>query len=144
MIPLSVSYLRFGDLLLKRCPDAAFEVIHLLEEGRGAAVARVSMAHEEAPRLVVTRLDHEPRAIERAPTHAAERVLLCDCRSGDPACYRLSAEFTGGRLAVTLAGDSRFEHGRHHFRLFWWRAEFRVADGDVIVTGPSLAADSYS
>jgi hypothetical protein len=75
---------------------------------------------------------------------AGERVVLSDCREGDPDCYRLTAEWSAQRLLITLSGDSRFAHGRHHFRLFWWRAEFSVADGEVIITGPSLAADAYT
>lgn len=144
MIQLKVSSLRFGDLLLKRCSGAAFEVIHLLDAGHGEAVACIGVEQDELPRLTVTRLENEARAIDRPPIPAHGRVVLSDCREGDPDCYRLTAELADDRLAITLSGDSRFAHGRHHFRLFWWRAEFRVANGEVLITGPSLAADSYS
>jgi len=131
--------LQFGDLILRRCAGDVFEII-----SGGRALARLAVENSEFPALTVARLASEARSVNEAPQRAGARVVLKDCRDGDPDCFRLTAEHDGERLIVVLRGDSHRRAGRHHFQLFWWRAEFRLEDGNLVIIGPSLAGDSWS
>lgn len=132
---------RLGDWLLKSAGNGVFEVIHV-DSGEARAVARVGV--ELGPALSVRRVKGKPRAIEPAAGEAGDRVVLSDCRKGDPDCFRLTAALSGADLEIILAGDSRHEAGRRHFHLFWWHAEFGTSDGEVVIHGPTLASDPWS
>ena len=131
--------LRFSDIILRRTAAHEFEIV-----AAGRALARIAVEQGEFPALTVTRLEAETRALETEPEPAAGRIALTHCEDGDPHCFRLTAEHDGERLLVLLRGDSRRRAGRHHFHVFCWRAEFRLRDGELAITGPSLEGDCWS
>ena len=135
---------RLGDWVLRRAGHDVFEVMHLDAGGAPTAVARVGIESHEVPTLMVERLRARPETIEHKPAPAQGRIVLSDCRQGDPDCFRLTAELSGDDLEVTLAGDSPCEAGGRHYRLFWWHAEFGISGGEVVIHGPSLSSDPWS
>ncbi len=135
---------RFGDLLLERTSGDAFELINISESGNGTALARIGVEQRDYPELTVTLLDKSARPVKSAPRQSSGRVVLADCREGAPHCFHLTAERQNDHLTVVLSADSHVAGRNHRLRLFWWRAEFRLQNGELIVRGPHLRDDPSS
>jgi hypothetical protein len=145
MIQLAVDCLKFGSLAVRRAqpevehhycvPAPAFEIIQLLDEGRGVAIARVEVERCDVPALKVHRLARQERCLDAGASAAVTGpVVLAHWRDELPTHFKLSAFGTEDYIEILLSGDCRR-------RLFWWRAEFRLVDDQVTVHGPFLSVD---
>jgi hypothetical protein len=144
MIQLAVDGLQFGRLALRSAPGCAethycapapaFEIIRLAANGKALAVARVEIERAELPTLKVDRLEPEERGLAGATASVNGKVLLARWRDEAPTHFRLSAAGAEDRIEIVLAGDCRH-------RLFWWRAEFKLVNDEVVVDGPFLTDD---
>jgi hypothetical protein len=145
MIQLAVDCLRFGRLAVRSAPCGAathycapapaFEIIRLAGDGEGVAVARVEVEKAELPTLKVERLAPEERRPGAGTTAAVNgKVVLARWRDEAPTHFRLSAAGAEDRIEIVLSGDCRH-------RLFWWRAEFKLVNDEVVVNGPFRTDD---
>ncbi len=145
MIQLAVDCLKFGKLAVRSAPceagdhycvpAPAFEIIRLVERGKGVAVARVEVERAEIPRLKLSSIAQEERAFDEACTATiGGKAVLARWRDETPTHFKLSAAGTDDRIEIVLSGDCRH-------RLFWWRAEFKLTNDEVVVHGPFLADD---
>jgi hypothetical protein len=144
MIQLAVDCLQFGRLAVRCAPCAAethycapapaFEIIRLGEDGNGVAVARVEIQRAELPTLKVDRLAPEERGITGATAAVNGKVVLARWRDEAPTHFKLSAAGTEDSIEFVLSGDCRH-------RLFWWRAEFKLVNDEVVVNGPFRTDD---
>lgn len=113
----------------------AFEIVRLAGDGGGWAVARLEIEKAELPTLKVDKLppgEHRPRA--GAAVAVTGKVVLARWRDEAPTHFKLSAAGTEDRVEIVLSGDCRH-------RLFWWRAEFKLVNDEVVVHGPFLSDD---
>jgi hypothetical protein len=144
MIQLAVDSLQFGRLAVKSAPSGAathscapapaFEIIRLAGDGNGVAVARVEVERAELPTLKVDRLPQEERGVAGATAAVNGKVVLARWRDDAPTHFRLSAAGAEDRIEIVLSGDCRH-------RLFWWRAEFKLVNDELIVNGPFRTDD---
>jgi len=143
MIQLAVDGLRFGRLAVRSaasgsathyCTAApAFEIIKLEANGDGVAIARVEIERAEVPTLKVDRLPPEQRQ-PGATAAVSGKVVLARWRDDAPTHFKLSATGADDRIEMVLSGDCGH-------RLFWWRAEFKLVNDEVVVNGPFLTDD---
>jgi hypothetical protein len=145
VIQLAVDCLKFGRLAVRSAPceagnhycvpAPAFEIMRLAGAGRGSAIARVEVERAEIPRLKLSRLAPEERVFDEGATAAIEgKAVLARWRDATPTHFKLSASGVADRIEIVLAGDCRH-------RLFWWRAEIKLVNDEVVVHGPFLADD---
>jgi hypothetical protein len=144
MIQLAVDDLQFGRLAVRSAPIGAathycapapaFEIIRLARDGKGVAVARVEVERAELPTLKVGRLPPEERGVAGATAAVNGRVVLARWRDEAPTHFKLSAAGAEDRIEIVLSGDCGH-------RLFWWRAEFKLVNDEVVVQGPFLTDD---
>jgi len=62
------------------------------------------------------------------------KVVLAHWRDEAPTHFKLSAAGAEDRIEIVLSGDCRH-------RLFWWRAEFKLVNNEVVVDGPFRTDD---
>ncbi len=144
MIQLAVDDLQFGRLAVRSAPSGAeahycapapaFEIIRLARDGKGVAVARVEVERAELPTLKVGRLPPEERGVAGATAAVNGKVVLARWRDETPTHFKLSAAGAEDRIEIVLSGDCRH-------RLFWWRAEFKLVNDEVVVDGPFRTDD---
>lgn len=145
MIQLAVDCLQFGRLAVRSAaigaathycaPAPAFEIIRLAEDGKGFAVARVEVERAELPTLKVDRLPPEERRPGAGATAAVTgKVVLARWRDETPTHFKLSAAGMEDCIEIVLSGDCGH-------RLFWWRAEFKLVNDEVVVNGPFRTDD---
>jgi hypothetical protein len=135
VIELSLDCLKYGSMALTGAPHGAFDVLLLGSANSGTAVARVEIEHGPAPKLRVVKLDEGERFIDARAAAAIERAILATFRDDAPTHAELSARHCGDDvLEMVLSGDCRH-------KLFHWRVQFRVVNGEVVVHGPFLAND---
>jgi len=134
VIELSLDCLKYGSLALTGAPHGAFDVLLLRSANSGTAVARVEIEHDPAPKLKVARLDEGERFIDARAAATIERAILATFRDDAPTHAELSALHHNDVLEIVLSGDCRH-------KLFHWRVQFRVVNGEVVFHGPFLAND---
>ena len=145
MIQLAVDCLKFGRLAVRSAPceggshycvpAPAFEIVRVVGTGKGTAVARVEVERAELPKLKVSRVPPEERIFDKgAVATVSGRAVLAHWRDEAPTHFKLSAHGADDRIEIVLSGDCRH-------RLFWWRAEFKLVNDEVLVHGPFLADD---
>jgi hypothetical protein len=144
MIQLAVDSLQFGRLAVRSAPSGeashycapapAFEIIRMAGDGNGVAVARFEVERAELPTLKVDRLSSEERTVAGATAAVNGKVVLARWRDEAPTHFRLSAAGAQDRIEIVLSGDCRH-------RLFWWRAEFKLVNDEVVVNGPFRTDD---
>jgi hypothetical protein len=144
MIQLAVDCLQFGRLAIRSAPSGAathycapapaFEIIRLVGDGNGVTVARVEVERAELPTLMVDRLPPEERGVAGATAAVNGKVVLARWRDEAPTHFKLSAAGAEDRIEMVLSGDCRH-------RLFWWRAEVKLVNDEVVVRGPFLSDD---
>ncbi len=134
MIELSLDCLKYGALALTGAPHGAFDVLLLGSSNSGTAVVRVEIEHGEVPKLKVQRLDPKERFIDARAAATIEHAVLATFRDDVPTHAELSAIHRGETLELVLSGDCRH-------RLFHWRVQFQVVNGEVVVHGPFFAND---
>jgi hypothetical protein len=139
----TVACAKFGNLVVRCAPPQGFEIIRLVSGNCGVIVARVEVEETGIPRLKVSRLEPQDCLLEADAT-VLDRVLLASRRGEIASCFQLTATGTDDHIEIMLSGDHRHAGGHHRYRLFWWRAEFRLVNGEVVVHGPFLADDPDS
>ena len=137
MMQLTVDCLRFGELVVRGAAYGAFEIVQLTSGSGGVAVARFEVEDAGFPKLKVTRLEGPARSVDAKAMATIDRAVLASWRDEAPPRYELSASAAGEGVEIVLAGDCRH-------RMFWWRAQCRLTEGEAIVHGPFLANDPDS
>ena len=144
MIQLAVDCLQFGKLAVRSAPSCpathycapapAFEIIRLAGDGKGVTIARVEVERAGLPTLKIDRLPPEERGVGSSAAAVNGKVVLARWRDAAPTHFRLSAAGAEDRIEIVLSGDCCH-------RLFWWRAEFKLVNDEVVVNGPFLTDD---
>lgn len=145
MIQLAVESLQFGRLAVRSAaacaadhycaPAPAFEIVRLEDNGKNVAIARVEVKKAGLPTLKVDKLPSEERPCSSGASVAVNgKVVLARWRDEAPTHFKLSAAGAEDCIEIVLSGDCRH-------RLFWWRAEFKLVNDEVVVSGPFLSDD---
>jgi hypothetical protein len=137
MMQVTVECLKFGTLVVKSTPYGAFEIIQLTSGNSGISIAQVEVEDADFPSLKISRLEPRQRVLNTRAAATVDRMMLASGRDALPSSFDLKVTGTDDHIELVLSGDCRH-------RLFWWRADFRVVNGEVIVHGPFLADDCYS
>lgn len=118
-------------------PAPAFEIIRVLGQGKGTALARIEVERAEIPRLKLSRIAPEERSFdEGCAATIGGKAVLARWRDETPTHFQLAASGGGDRIEIVLSGDCRH-------RTFWWRAEVRLVNDTFVVHGPFLSEDHY-
>lgn len=129
-------YLRGGDLVLKNTSQGSFEVLKIQDAHKGVLIASGEVLTSPYPTLHINRQEPRERMLDMRAA-SVNRMVLHRCNRADPTDYELSAASTQNGIEIRLSGH-------HGYRCLWWRADFTIDNGKVLIRGPILATDSDS
>jgi len=131
---------RFGDLVIAGLGRQEFEVIRLQPSGSAAAAARFKVDEAEFPRLILEPVSDERRVVDSL-ADTRETVILDNRRGDHDTLFELTARPIENGIEIQLSGDHRLSAGARFFKVFLWRAECRIVDGQFVLHGPFLLRD---
>ena len=129
-------YLRAGSLVLRSTSQGCFEILQLVTDHKGILIACGEVLRAPFPTLHINKLQPEERWLDMDGT-AIDRVVLQRWSDALPTNYELRAAGTENGIEILLLGHQRY-------RCFWWRADFTLVNGEVLIHGPVLAPDCDS
>ena len=137
MIHITVNVLKFGNLGVRSAPYDAFEVIQFKPNGEAAAVARIEVQKSDHPELRLCAQETREVSNHLGSVAAVESACLGSWSDEISTSFTLSVSGANDGLEFVLAG-------RRNHHNFWWRLQFNIVGGRVIVKGPALASDPHS
>jgi hypothetical protein len=131
---------RLGEFAIAATGRQEFEIIQLLPDGLGAAVARFSVDETELPRLKLEKLDRDRRNLGPMDDSPGPVVLDSHRNVRHDTNFELSVIRMENGVEIHLSGDHHRQSPRR-FQVFLWRAECVLVDGQPTLRGPYLLRD---